>query len=158
MILAAMAAAAGLAPRPAHAQTLVTCESIGNQRRMCAVDTRSGVRLNRQLSDTRCVRGESWGTTRNAVWVSRGCRAQFAVGNASVGSGRFGTWTGANAQALCRSAVLRRSSNRRVSTWVENANRNNVRVGFRTGSGVSGSCRFDRNGNVTLQLDRGRRW
>ena len=38
-----------------------------------------GVQLNRQLSRTPCTEGYTWGYDRNAIWVDRGCRAEFLV-------------------------------------------------------------------------------
>jgi hypothetical protein len=58
----------------------VTCESIGDDRRRCAIDTSQGVRLSRQLSRTRCVQGENWDFDRDSVWVDGGCRAEFTTG------------------------------------------------------------------------------
>jgi hypothetical protein len=54
------------------------CESTDNRTRYCNVDTRSGVRLVRQLSRSSCIEGRTWGMTRDGVWVSRGCRAEFS--------------------------------------------------------------------------------
>jgi len=50
----------------------------------CAADTRDGVRLMRQIGDTRCEEGVTWGYTDRGLWVDRGCRAEFllsAAGN-----------------------------------------------------------------------------
>jgi hypothetical protein len=55
------------------------CESTDNRTRYCNVDTRYGVELVRQLSRNSCIEGRSWGVSRDGVWVSRGCRAEFAV-------------------------------------------------------------------------------
>jgi hypothetical protein len=57
--------------------TQVTCESIGNQRVECPMDTRGNVRVVRQLSHSPCNEGVSWGLSRHTVWVERGCRAVF---------------------------------------------------------------------------------
>jgi ribosomal protein L37AE/L43A len=81
----------------AHAQ-LITCESINNVRHTCRVDTNSGITLNRELSKNECVRGQTWGTTRNndGIWVDGGCRAEFLVGNtdsARLGYGYMRTLT-----------------------------------------------------------------
>jgi hypothetical protein len=57
------------------------CESTSNRTRYCNVDTRSGVQIVRQLSRDPCIEGRSWGMTRNSVWVSRGCRAEFSAGD-----------------------------------------------------------------------------
>jgi hypothetical protein len=61
-----------------YAQT-VRCESIDGRSRECGADVRRGVRLSRQLSDTRCVEGQNWGWDRRGIWVTRGCRAEFEV-------------------------------------------------------------------------------
>ncbi|RNF83166.1 DUF3011 domain-containing protein [Montanilutibacter psychrotolerans] len=55
------------------------CESIGGRTRECAVAADDEVQLSRQLSRMPCVEGRSWGRNRDAIWVSSGCRAQFAV-------------------------------------------------------------------------------
>ncbi len=68
-------------------QDRVICESPRNRFNRCAIDTRRGVVMVRQLSDTRCREGENWGVGRNEVWVDRGCRAEFASGD---GRGRDG--------------------------------------------------------------------
>lgn len=67
-------------PAPAEAQRTVTCESRGNDVTRCAVDTRGGVRIVRQISESSCQRGRSWGADSRGIWVSRGCRAQFETG------------------------------------------------------------------------------
>lgn len=64
----------------------VTCAS-GGSRTECPADTRYGVRLVRQLSNATCTEGRTWGTSRDAVWVDRGCRAEFVVGQGSGGGG-----------------------------------------------------------------------
>ncbi|MCB1559730.1 MAG: DUF3011 domain-containing protein [Xanthomonadales bacterium] len=55
----------------------VTCESINNRQSECAVDTRYGIRLLRQLSSTQCIEKRNWGAALNKVWVSGGCRGVF---------------------------------------------------------------------------------
>lgn len=69
-----------LAANSAQAST-VTCESKGGAYRSCSVDTRNGVRLSRQLSSQGCWQNDTWGYDRNRIWVDRGCRAEFQVGN-----------------------------------------------------------------------------
>jgi hypothetical protein len=56
----------------------VTCESEDHRRVECRIDTRQRVRLVRKISDAACRSGRSWGTARNVVWVSEGCRAVFS--------------------------------------------------------------------------------
>jgi hypothetical protein len=61
------------------------CESSNSRTRYCQVDTRYGVELVRQLSNSACIEGRSWGVNRDGVWVSRGCRAEFALGGSDFG-------------------------------------------------------------------------
>lgn len=57
------------------------CDSNGSRYQLCQVDVgRNGrVRLVRQISDTRCREGDSWGWNRAGVWVDNGCRNIFSV-------------------------------------------------------------------------------
>lgn len=57
---------------------VVRCESRDGRTAWCRMDTRGGVRLVRQFSDSACIRGRTWGVRGDAVWVTRGCRARFA--------------------------------------------------------------------------------
>ena len=58
----------------------VVCESQGGRQNFCGIDTRGGVVLIRQLSRGACIEGRTWGWDRRGVWVSEGCRAEFAAG------------------------------------------------------------------------------
>jgi hypothetical protein len=50
-----------------------------NARKRVWVGPRARVELVRKLSAKPCVRGSTWGYSGSYIWVSRGCRAQFAV-------------------------------------------------------------------------------
>ena len=56
-----------------------TCESHDRRQEYCEVDARGGVVLVNQLSRTSCVEGRTWGWDGRGVWVSGGCRAEFAL-------------------------------------------------------------------------------
>lgn len=60
---------------------VIRCESRDNRSTTCAVPygRRSNVRLIRQLSDTPCVEGDTWGRSSGGIWVTRGCRGEFVV-------------------------------------------------------------------------------
>jgi hypothetical protein len=60
--------------------SVVRCESKGS-RRICRVDNIGSVVLKHQRSISSCTEGESWGYTRDAIWVDNGCRADFQVSN-----------------------------------------------------------------------------
>ena len=59
----------------------IRCESGKGRPRSCAVDTRGGARLVKQLSRSPCVEGETWGVREGEIWVKGGCRADFALGD-----------------------------------------------------------------------------
>jgi hypothetical protein len=66
---------------------VIRCESRDSRTVYCNADSRSGVRLVRQLSSSPCVEGRSWGIAREGVWVSRGCRAEFRISDHDSGYG-----------------------------------------------------------------------
>lgn len=72
-----------------HGSDFVRCESRDNRSRTCpmSVGRNNGIRLVRQLSDTPCIEGRNWGVSRNGVWVSGGCRAEFVVSRGRGGGG-----------------------------------------------------------------------
>jgi hypothetical protein len=55
------------------------CESRDGRYRRCDFEVRGRASLVRQLSDTPCIEGRTWGYNRGGVWVDRGCRAEFSV-------------------------------------------------------------------------------
>lgn len=59
----------------------VRCESVNNRYQHCPMDTRGGVGFNKQLSESRCVQGSTWGYDSRGVWVTQGCRAEFSTGS-----------------------------------------------------------------------------
>jgi hypothetical protein len=63
----------------AMATSSVRCESPNNKRQQCRAETRYGVQVGRQLSDTACIRGKNWDYDRDGIWVWGGCRADFNV-------------------------------------------------------------------------------
>jgi hypothetical protein len=64
---------------PSQAMQTLVCESNGWKRSYCGVDNRFGVSLTREISRNKCVINQSWGSDHSGVWVSNGCRAEFAV-------------------------------------------------------------------------------
>jgi len=64
-----------------NAGSILYCASDDMRQHSCPADTRRGVRLIRQRSDADCIFERTWGYNRNEIWVDRGCRADFQVGN-----------------------------------------------------------------------------
>ncbi|HZX80918.1 MAG TPA: DUF3011 domain-containing protein [Lysobacter sp.] len=74
--------AAAVSPAQALGATDVRklrCESDNERLRECPVANVRAVRLLKQLSHAPCEEGRSWGRRGDAIWVSRGCRAEFGV-------------------------------------------------------------------------------
>lgn len=94
------------------------CESQDERTRHCRADTRGGVRMIRQLSDSPCIQGRSWGYDNSGVWVSRGCRAEFVAG---AGGGYYpGPGQGVGRTVRCESRDNRsRRCNVRVDRGVD---------------------------------------
>jgi hypothetical protein len=65
---------------PGYVGTL-KCSSDFGTRQYCTADTRNKVRIARQISESTCRLGYSWGYDNNGVWVDHGCRAEFDIGN-----------------------------------------------------------------------------
>jgi hypothetical protein len=57
----------------------ITCESIDKRRNYCEVGYHVKARMDHQLSDAPCIRGQTWLDTPNGVWVAGGCRAVFKI-------------------------------------------------------------------------------
>ena len=59
----------------------IRCESTNYQYNFCGVDLGGGGRayVERQISGTPCVEGQSWGWNRAGVWVVQGCAAVFTI-------------------------------------------------------------------------------
>jgi len=70
--------------RVAAGPTTLTCRSLNFKYQFCQIDTRGGVRLARQISDTRCIENRTWGVEKQGIWVDKGCAGEFLVG---IGSG-----------------------------------------------------------------------
>jgi hypothetical protein len=63
----------------------IECTSQNFAREVCTVPWHDA-RLEKQLSDTRCVRDQNWGIDRRGLWVDHGCSGRFV---AAGDRGRF---------------------------------------------------------------------
>ena len=67
------------------------CESEQGRHQECRAPAPGRQMLVRQLSETACVEGQTWGSRDGGVWVRGGCRGEFAAadwGGRSPGYGR----------------------------------------------------------------------
>lgn len=68
--------------RNAYGGEIISCSSHRNRTVSCALPRGArgaDVRLIRRHSSAGCREGSDWGVSRNAIWVSNGCRADFEV-------------------------------------------------------------------------------
>jgi hypothetical protein len=93
-IAAGLLSSAAVQAQPYGGGDAVDCTSRSYAYQRCDVPWREA-RIVRQLSDTQCVRGRTWGFDRRGfIWVDRGCGARFAPagGVAGPGPGGPGPW------------------------------------------------------------------
>jgi hypothetical protein len=70
----------------ARAQTgSVSCSSSDGLKKYCVADTKQGLHLVKQTSESECKQGESWGYDEKGLWVDHGCSGEFAAGAAAAG-------------------------------------------------------------------------
>ncbi|HTL15164.1 MAG TPA: DUF3011 domain-containing protein [Thermomonas sp.] len=78
-------------PGQAYGRDRVRCESNDGRTRHCALDGRGRPQLVRQLSRAACIEGRTWGADRGGVWVTDGCRGEFAAGRGGGWGGGYGS-------------------------------------------------------------------
>ena len=85
----------------------ITCESRGGRQECYVGDLdQSSVTMDEKLSESACIKGQSWGTSNNKIWVSHGCRARFAyVKRSGSGGGWGGSSSGSGRQACIKRAA-----------------------------------------------------
>jgi hypothetical protein len=68
-------------PFSAVAEQTVYCSSESFRYNFCRANTHGGVRLQQQLSNSRCKYTRDWGYENEGIWVDNGCKANFVVGS-----------------------------------------------------------------------------
>ncbi len=124
---------------PAPGAGEVTCESKDNRYRECRTGFRGDAALVQNLSGTRCVEGQNWGSRDGMVWVDRGCRGRFAE---NAAGGTVTCESVKNAYRECRTGFRGRAVvQRQLSSTRCNENQN---WGQRQGAiWVRGGCRAE---------------
>lgn len=77
----------GSAPPPSSGTQTMRCESTDGRGRTCRTPWPGHSRLVRQLSRGDCVEGRTWQSQRGQVFVSGGCRGEFAASHDAPGAG-----------------------------------------------------------------------
>jgi hypothetical protein len=75
-------------------QMTFNCASADRKYRECQTPINGRVRLVKQLSDSACIQGRTWGQRGDRIWVDAGCRARFEVSRYSGGGGGGGGGSG----------------------------------------------------------------
>src|SRR5690349_7635281 len=93
IILGPAMALFAVAAAPAHAQlnqifqndpNALRCESVNNREVTCAIPAGKVAEFVRQESQSPCTRGSTYSIGRDAIVVTRGCRATFRLSDAPV--------------------------------------------------------------------------
>jgi hypothetical protein len=69
---------------------IVGCASDDGGKHYCNAETRAGVKLVQQRSESACTRGYSWDFDDRGIWVDHGCRADFQLETGPDYSGNGG--------------------------------------------------------------------
>src|SRR5271168_2830072 len=59
----------------------VTCASDDGKRHLCRVDTSRGVQMINQRSGSPCIQGQTWGYSRQGIWVDSRLPGGFLPGD-----------------------------------------------------------------------------
>ena len=128
----------------------VRCESRDRRQQVCAAGFRGRATLVRQLSDTACVEGRTWGQRGGDIWVSGGCRGEFAQASGWGGGWNGGGWNGSGYTITCASDDKRH----RTCAWDRRQGRPQVIENL-----SSTRCQENRNwgwdGSGTIWVDGG---
>lgn len=101
-----------------HGGWPVVCTSDNNRRRTCNKPSNQTVRVERQLSQTRCTEGVNWGQNRSQIWVNNGCAARFAPsGNWNNGGWGSGGNHWGGPEVVCESRNFRYNQCNWRSNW-----------------------------------------
>lgn len=57
----------------------VVCTSIDKRYRECQAPFRGTAVITQQISQSACIKGQSWGERPGVIWVRNGCRARFGI-------------------------------------------------------------------------------
>jgi hypothetical protein len=80
-IASSLGGGGGWNPGPTPGPGSVLCESDNNRRRDCRTGFRGRAVLTQNISQTRCIEGQNWGSGNGTVWVDRGCKGRFSEGS-----------------------------------------------------------------------------
>lgn len=179
-LLLAAIAIVGWGASPAQAQLpgkdKVRCESKDGRRETCDTKWPGQTELTKQLSDTRCVEGRTWGSSAGKVWVDNGCRGEFGprfAGKEVRCESDDGKYKTCGKDLYGNADLIRQLSStacvegrtwgmRNGSIWVDKGCRGEFRVGESSGvysltcsseNGRRSSCAWDRKRGTPSLLE-----
>lgn len=132
---------------PASANRTITCKSHKGRYNYCQVDTRGGVKLSRQISDSSCRQGRSWGYDRGGIWVDRGCSAQFTLRGRGNDDYNYRTSSGSDTAAIIGGALVVGAIAAAIASGSDNDN-------ISIGNNIICNSRKERYTRCNLNLDR----
>ena len=87
------------------------CESLGTSQEQCPIPSNARVELTPPLSPVACRENSNWGVGTSFIWVTGGCRAEFAVTITGYYQGQGNASANRNQLRACRSEADRRLAN-----------------------------------------------
>ncbi len=149
IVLMTLAMVFRVIPVEASSSRQITCESKDDRYRFCNTNTRGGVRLVRQLSDTSCRKNSSWGYERDGIWVDNGCRAVFEVRNYNNNSNSNNNHSNNNTAAIVGGALVVGAVVAALASSDNNSNSNTVKC--ESNNNDYQYCRVRTDNRVTLK-------
>ena len=66
-------------PVPGGGAGHLVCESREYQYNLCQTGRIRSAQVVRQISQSPCIEGRTWGVSRDGIWVDNGCEAEFRI-------------------------------------------------------------------------------
>lgn len=162
-----------LVSAPLAAQNSVICESREGGYRECYSGFRGPPVLVRQISNSSCIEGRSWGHRPGAIWVSQGCRGVFEErggggygygGDGIVCESRDGRYRECPIQSRGPVELVEQLSNSscvegrswgrgRGVIWVDRGCRGRFAPYYGGGGGYDGGGYWEQQGSYTTQCE-----
>ncbi|HWS78558.1 MAG TPA: DUF3011 domain-containing protein [Thermomonas sp.] len=128
-------------------QVTVQCESNDGRLRTCGSNLVGRAKLQKQLSNQRCIEGTNFGLRNGSVWVDNGCRGVFLARTQLGGDGGSSDYSVTCSSTQGRYTTCAWDARRGTPRLLQQLSRDDCRAGYswgysgRTGLWVNHGCR-----------------